>query len=129
MGMFSWKTNDTNTSISNSSSSRGTFTVYLMDNKGNKWKEDNYEGYGEFGGKDYFELLAEMNGEKGRDLGIDIEHSDNREKYIFPNLVENSDWEWRNEKPENCEFHGYFYFNDNNEEDYEEDYEDYIGEF
>lgn len=115
MGMFSWKTNDTNTSISNSSSSRGTFTVYLMDNKGNKWKEDNYEGYGDFGGKDYFELLAEMNGEQGRDLGIDIEHGFIDGDFIFPNLVENPNWEWINEQPESCECQGYFY-NDEEEE-------------
>lgn len=125
MGMFSWKTNDTNKSISNSSSSRGTFTVYLMDNKGNKWKEDNYEGYGVFGGKDYFELLSEMNGCSKRETGINIEHSDNREKYVFPNLVENPNWEWINKQPESCEYQGCFYYNDDNEEYYE----DYIGEF
>ena len=29
------------------------FTVYLHDDKGRKWQEDNYEGYGVFGGKDF----------------------------------------------------------------------------
>jgi hypothetical protein len=34
----------------------------MFDNKGNKWLEKRYEGYGDFGGKDYYELLAQMNG-------------------------------------------------------------------
>ena len=59
MGFFSWKTNDTERSIANKYSNRSTFTVYMRDNEGNVWVEENYEGYGEFGGKDYYELLAE----------------------------------------------------------------------
>ena len=65
MGFFSWITQDTLESISNRHSFKDTFTVYLVDDKGNKWKEDNYEGYGEFGGKDYYVLLDEMNGGSG----------------------------------------------------------------
>ena len=59
-GQFSWFTQDTNTQIG--SEPQNTITVYMHDNKGNVWKEDNYEGYGEFGGKDYYELLDQMNG-------------------------------------------------------------------
>jgi len=45
--------------------------VYMHDNDGNKWLEKNYEGYGEFGGKDYYELLDQMNGGTGdRSEGI-----------------------------------------------------------
>jgi len=62
MGFFSWKTQDTDRSISNTYSNVKTFTVEMIDNAGNIFTEDNYEGYGRFGGKDYYELLAEMNG-------------------------------------------------------------------
>ena len=68
MGFFSWHTNDTDRSIANKYSGRTTFNVYMRDNKGNVWVESDYEGYGRFGGKDYYELLAEMNG-----LGSDRE--------------------------------------------------------
>ncbi len=68
MGFFSWKTQDTNKSIPSRYSSRKTTPVYLLDNKGNHWLESNYEGYGLFGGKDFYELLAEMNGKTKDDL-------------------------------------------------------------
>jgi len=58
MGFFSWRTQDTDKSISNAYSENGTFPVFMIDDKGNIWYEDEYEGYGEFGGKDYYELLA-----------------------------------------------------------------------
>ena len=62
MGMFSWKTNDTRRSIKTACSGKPTFRVYMVDHLGNQWIEDNYEGYGVFGGKDFYELVAEMNG-------------------------------------------------------------------
>ena len=64
MGVFSWHTNDTDEPIMNMFSGRGGQTIYMKDNKGNVWKETNYEGYGEFGGKDFYELLAEMSGQE-----------------------------------------------------------------
>jgi len=72
MGFFSWKTQDTNKSIPSSYSERKTFPVTLSDDKGNTWHEPDYEGYGVFGGKDYYELLAEMNGRTTRIEGINI---------------------------------------------------------
>lgn len=81
MGFFSWKTQDTNKSIPSSHSSKKARPVYLCDNRGNHWYEANYEGYGRFGGKDFYELLAEMNGktkddlsdgQEMRDLGIKL---------------------------------------------------------
>lgn len=109
MGFFSWKTQDTDRSIPNSYSGRSTFTVYMCDDKGNKWKEDDYEGYGKFGGKDYYELLSEMNGgPSDRSNGITIAYSgDSNVKY--PNLVEDPNWKWQNEAPEPCPDQGYFY--------------------
>ena len=58
MGMFSWFTQDTNHRIVNGENHK----VIMTDNKGRKYIEYCYEGYGVFGGKDYYELLAEMNG-------------------------------------------------------------------
>ena len=62
MGMFSWLTNDTGESVTNRYTDEGALPVYLHDNEGNVWHEPDYEGYGEFGGVDYYELLAKMNG-------------------------------------------------------------------
>ena len=112
MGFFSWKTQDTNRSIANEYSGLPIFTVYMTDDKGNQWKEDNYEGYGVFGGKDFYELLAEMNGKSTRSEGINIAFSG--ENHKSPNLSESKDWKWTNEAPENCEFQGYFYTGEEN---------------
>ena len=95
----------------------------MMDNKGKIWKEENYEGYGVFGEKDYYELLAEMNGfvEGGtnhrplrselRLVGIDIQfgHIKLEQEILYPNLVTKpKKWVWRNEAPENCPHQGFF---------------------
>lgn len=112
MGFFSWKTQDTNKSIANIYSTKKTFPVIMLDNKGNKWYEKNYEGYGEFGGKDFYELLAEMNGLKTRDEGINLAHSG--KPFISPNLVESKHWEWENKSPQDCPEQGYFYCADEN---------------
>lgn len=107
MGFFSWKTQDTNRSIPNNSSGKKTFSVTMIDNKGNSWTETDYEGYGVFGGKDFYELLAEMNGLEGRSNGIALCFSD--KPFISPNLNENPEAKWRNRPPEDCEFQGFFY--------------------
>lgn len=122
MGFFSFKTQDTGRSIANNYSSQPTFPVYMTDNQGNSWKEENYEGYGEFGGKDYFELLAEMNGlGSDRVAGIDLAYSG--KPFITPNLSEDPNWEWVDEKPEDCEYQGYFYDGDDDyaEESFDDD--------
>ncbi len=138
MGFFSWNTQDTDKSIANQYSNRKTFRVQMMDNKGNVWTEDDYEGYGVFGGKDYYELLAEMNGftsdktgeaytDEARGFGIDLAFKGNgsgvaTEGVYYPNLVEQADgWVYEMGGPDSCDFQGYFY----DEEDYdgEDDYE------
>lgn len=69
MGQFSWFTQDTDEQIVNGERK----TIYMTDDKGHYWVEDCYEGYGVFGGKDYYELLAEMNGfPSDRNIGIDL---------------------------------------------------------
>jgi hypothetical protein len=139
MGFFSWKTMDTDTSIPNQYSNRRTFRVQMTDNKGNVWTEDNYDGYGRFGGKDYYELLAEMNGftsdktgdeytDEARGEGITLAFSKNNgsgvgtEGVYYPNLVEQADgWVYEMGGPDSCDFQGYFY--DEEDFDGEDDYE------
>ncbi len=65
-GQFSWMTHDTDKQIG--SERENTIIVYMYDNEGNQWHEKNYEGYGEFGKLDYYELLAKMNGFTEEDL-------------------------------------------------------------
>lgn len=110
MGFFSWKTQDTNRSIANRHSNRPTFTVYMVNPKTEEYyQEDNYDGYGRFGGKDFYELLAEINSLSSREAGINLAFSGR--PYISPTLVENIDnWEkYKGFAPENCEAQGYFY--------------------
>jgi hypothetical protein len=116
----------------------------MMDNKGNVWTENEYEGYGVFGGKDYYELLAEMNGfvsqkgltyesdgeaytDEARGFGIDIAFKGNgsgvaTDGVYYPNLVEQADgWVYEMGGPDSCDFQGYFY--DEEDLDGEDDYE------
>ena len=81
MGMFSWVTSDTKRAIVNNA--YGTpFTVFMTAPDGRQWREDDYEGYGVFGGKDIYALIAELNcpddcfGNEHRDraLGINLVH-------------------------------------------------------
>ena len=89
-GQFSWFTQDTDQQIGSEPENTLPF-VYMHDNKGNKWLEKNYEGYGVFGGKDYYELLDQMNGGDGdRSRGIDLAFDDAAVaagKVLFPALT------------------------------------------
>ena len=130
MGFFSWKTQDTQKSIANVHSGYPTFIVCMHDNKQNVWTEVAYDGYGVFGGKDYYELLAEMNGLKTREEGVDLAFS--KKPYLSPNLTEAIDWEWINEIPVSCKHQGFFYDDDMQEGAYypeqadsDEDWEDW----
>jgi hypothetical protein len=110
----------------------------MMDDKGNVWTEDNYEGYGVFGGKDYYELLAEMNGATSefegeqytddmRGKGISIAFKDNGSGdhtfgVKYPNLVEMAKgWSYVHWGPDSCPDQGYFY-SEEEEFDYEDEY-------
>lgn len=57
MGQFSWITSNTKQRIIID----GGMPVALIDKNNTLYKEDNYQGYGRFGGKDAYALLAEMN--------------------------------------------------------------------
>jgi len=95
-GQFSWFTQDTNQQIG--SEEENTLpSVYMFDNKGNKWLEKRYEGYGDFGGKDYYELLAQMNGmaNPDRSEGISLAFS-GKKGILYPALVVNPNFDWKN---------------------------------
>ena len=89
MGFFSWNTCDTGESIANAYSNRPTFTVHMIAPDGRVFTEEDYQGYGEFGGKDFYELLAELNGKgSDRNEGINIcfagnPNGDDRRRIIF----------------------------------------------
>lgn len=58
MGQFSWFTQDDHTQIVDGKKA----VVYMVDPRdGVTYKEMCYKGYGVFGGRDYYELLADMN--------------------------------------------------------------------
>jgi hypothetical protein len=97
---------------------------------GRVFTERNYEGYGEFGGKDFYELLAELNGlGSDRSAGIDLCFKDNSSGddtpgVIYPKLVEVLDKDNVKEQysnlrnPKSCEAQGFFYSED---DDYDGD--------
>jgi hypothetical protein len=120
MGFFSWKTCDTNRSIANVYSDELTFDVYMITPDGRVFHETYYDGYGVFGGKDFYELLAELNGkESDRSVGIEIVFNDNPSGddtagVIYPKLVEHISQDVvaqykRLPNPIGCEYQGYFY--------------------
>jgi hypothetical protein len=86
-GQFSWMTQDTGQQIG--SQDENQIPVYMFDDKGKYYYENDYEGYGVFGGKDYYELLDQMNGGKGdRSEGVRKAFDPTLEgKLLFPALV------------------------------------------
>ena len=108
-GQFSWMTQDSNKQIG--SEKQNTIDVYMYDNEGNKWKETKYDGYGVFGGMDFYDLVATMNGyDADRQKGIDLafgklKTKDKKRKTLFPALVEDPRYNWKRhnftEQPEN----------------------------
>ena len=120
-GQFSWMTHDTGDQIG--SDPMNKLHVYMFDNEGNRYEEKDYEGYGEFGGMDYYELVAKMNGYTEEDLkdkklmkkarvmgkpemrqiGIALAFDEgikpkNGKKVLFPALVTNKNYNWKRHK-------------------------------
>jgi len=145
MGFFSWNTCDTGESIANNCSGRATFEVHMITPDGRVFTEKDYEGYGIFGGKDFYDLLCELNGLSGdRDAGIDLcfagnPNGDDTPGVIYPKFVENLERDVKAQyaslpNPESCEAQGFFYgdsdeeeeddWDDEEEEEYEYDDED-----
>jgi hypothetical protein len=91
-GQFSWMTQDTGQQIG--SEEENTIPVYMFDDKGNFYYEPNYDGYGDFGGMDYYSLLDKMNGGRGdRGRGIDLAFGNEKvaSRVLFPALVTKPD--------------------------------------
>ena len=136
MGYFSWKTSDTNKSIPNNNSGKKIFGVKLITPDGKEFIEKNYEGYGDFGGKDIYELIAELNIDSNlkwvqdifeenknkplRNIGLKITFFENSsgdftkcfEKGLKMPKITTLKYKGNFEDipyPENCEFQGYFY--------------------
>ena len=138
MGFSSFKTSDTNQSISNRYSMLGTFAVKMLDDKGNSFIETNYEGYASFGGMDFYVLTAIINNveykqetrpeyfcecfygtrlsvhdevefERLRMIGIDLYFGE--DKILKPKLVTIECKVQYSELPDSeiCKFQGYFY--------------------
>ena len=97
-GQFSWFTQDSNKQIGSEKENKLP-VVYMIDDKGKKYAESNYEGYGEFGGMDYYELLDVMNGGSGdRSHGITLafnEDPTHTEPVKFPALVTDPNYNWQ----------------------------------
>lgn len=106
MGQFSWITQDTREAVRNNGSDGSKRCAFMHDNKGNVWAEKDYYGYGVFGGKDFYQLLAEMNEVRGltgdvnmdRLVGINLYYGN--KAFISPNLTRGKDWKWVNRPPE-----------------------------
>jgi hypothetical protein len=138
-GQFSWMTQDTGAQIG--SNYRNRIEVTMYDNKGNSWLETHYEGYGVFGGKDYYELLAQMNGmpDGDRSDGIELafpEDGKDEGTILYPALIQNPeefnykthDFTQAPEDDPNQSWYQEEEYDDddygNDEEDYDEDDED-----
>ena len=122
MGFHSFITTDTERSISNMYSDQGAFPVVVVLPDGTQYREDNYEGYGKFGGRSIMSILAEFNHltedqalEQYVSDSINCPDTDHNLKH--PNIVElhNADgWVWKDQPLKICPHQGYFY-------DYSED--------
>lgn len=133
MGFFSWKTSDTQKSISNVCSSRGALPVYLVTPQNKKIYEPEYEGYGVFGGYDAYALLAKWNcpakcnGDEEHDrlIGIDIGcYPEQIAKLKYPlKFAEDPRKNYEDlEAAENCPNQGYFYDDEEPDDEDEEDW-------
>jgi len=132
-GQFSWMTQDTGEQIGSQVQNKLP-EVYMFDNMGNNYKESNYEGYGEFGGMDYYELLDKMNGGSGdRSRGISLAFNKIKiaSKVLFPALVTNPNFNWKShdftQQPENDPNQSW-YMEPEEDDDVSGDWDDYDDE-
>lgn len=126
MGFFSWFTTE-GYSISNKFTNRGALPVYMYLPDGEVYFEPNYEGYGEFAGFDFYTVLAQLNlpelqltgdTDTDRQLGIDLEFSDNPGPLVYPRFSIYANQKYDNLKnPKTCPDQGYFYSDDEDEEE------------
>ena len=139
MGFFSWKTSDTDKSISNRYSERGALPCYLLIPKefgGGHIYEDKYGGYGVFGGRDVYALVAQWNApdrckdkngdwlsdDDCRDVGIELAcYDDDNAALKYPIKLTEEAMAYEEAEPSmSCPEQGYFYCDEEDEE--EDDY-------
>jgi hypothetical protein len=87
-GQFSWMTQDTGQQIG--SQDENKIPVYMFDDKGKYYYENDYDGYGVFGGMDYYELLDKMNGgegDRGRGIDLSFDKIKTTSPVLYPALV------------------------------------------
>ena len=138
-GQFSWMTQDTNQQIG--SQEENMIPVYMYDNEGNSYYESNYDGYGEFGGVDYYELLDKMNGGDGdRSRGIDLafEKIKTDSEILYPALVTKPNFNWKShdftQQPKNDPNQSWYMepeeedYNGEDDYDYSNDYDENNGD-
>jgi hypothetical protein len=132
-------TQDTNQQIG--SQEENMIPVYMYDNEGNSYYESNYDGYGEFGGVDYYELLDKMNGGDGdRSRGIDLafEKIKTDSEVLYPALVTKPNFNWKShdftQQPKNDPNQSWYMepeeedYNGEDDYDYSNDYDDNEGD-
>jgi hypothetical protein len=138
-GQFSWMTQDTNQQIG--SQEENTIPVYMYDNKGNSYYESNYDGYGEFGGVDYYELLDKMNGgdgDRSRGINLAFEKIKTDSEILYPALVTKPDFNFKShdftQQPKNDPNQSWYMepeeedYNGEDDYDYSNDYDDNEGD-
>jgi hypothetical protein len=116
MGFHSWHTTDTKKTIPCIHSEKEVFTVFMHDQNGNVWEEPAYDGYGDFGGKNYYSLLAEMNGlgkgcseDEKNGIGIGLVCDRPQRCLLYPNLTTVKEWKYKQTSPKECRWQGFFY--------------------
>lgn len=108
MGQFSWFTNEGERILDNRNLLRPIVMVGQMPDGSivRFTEDDSYDGYGNFGGKDYYELMAEMNGftaddfngdkeklrRKGIELAFDGDPCGENAPHKYPSLSTRGDW-------------------------------------
>jgi hypothetical protein len=96
---------------------------------GRVFSEGAYDGYGEFGGKDFYELLAELNGlPSDRSEGIDLAFKDNPRGddtpgVIYPKFVRDLEEDVVAQyaslpNPQSCPDQGFFYSDEDEGDDW-----------
>jgi hypothetical protein len=138
-GQFSWMTQDTNQQIG--SQEENTIPVYMYDNEGNSYYESNYDGYGEFGGVDYYELLDKMNGgdgDRSRGINLAFEKIKTDSEILYPALVTKPNFNFKShdftQQPKNDPNQSWYMepeeedYNGEDDYDYSNDYDDNEGD-
>jgi hypothetical protein len=113
----------------------------MYDNEGNSYYESNYDGYGEFGGVDYYELLDKMNGgdgDRSRGINLAFEKIKTDSEILYPALVTKPDFNFKShdftQQPKNDPNQSWYMepeeedYNGEDDYDYSNDYDESNGD-